>query len=149
MTVSLALLLLAPLLPVDESAYAKLLEAQSGKVVLVDFWATWCPPCREELPVLAALERKWRDKGVVLITISADEPEQERDAREVLSQAGIPLPAYLKRVKSNEDFINSVDRTWSGALPALFLYGREGKMAGSFIGETSADEIERAVRKLL
>jgi thiol-disulfide isomerase/thioredoxin len=134
---------------VDEAAFPRMIAAQRGKIVLVDFWATWCDPCREELPLLAALERKLRARGVVLMTISADEPEQEMAAAEFLSSSGIDGPAYIKRAKSDEDFINSIDRTWSGALPGLFLYDRHGKRAASFVGETNVSDLEKAIRKLL
>lgn len=137
------------LVPIDEAGYRKLLEAHRGKIVLVDFWATWCEPCREELPMLAELERKWRGRGVVLITVSADEPEQERDAYELLRKSGIAMPAYLKQVRDNDAFIRFVDAKWSGALPALFLYDREGNKAASLVGETTREEIEAAVSKLL
>lgn len=144
-----ALALASGLLPVDEEGYRKLLKAHRGKVVLVDFWATWCEPCREELPVLAALERRLRDRGLALITISADEPEKERDARAFLDKCGIRMPAYLKKARKDEDFINFIDPTWSGALPALFLYDRGGRKVQAFIGETEAADIAAAVGKLL
>jgi thiol-disulfide isomerase/thioredoxin len=147
---ALLALLAAPLLqPVDEQGFVRLLEAGRGKVVLVDFWATWCEPCRAEMPVLVELERKLRDRGFVLLTISADEPEEERQAFDFLKKTGAPMPAYIKRAQNDENFINAIDRKWSGALPALFLYGRQGSRAQSFIGETPAQEIEAAVRKLL
>ena len=57
--------------------------------------------------------------------------------------------AYIKRARNDEDFINAIDRKWTGALPALFLYDRQGRKAASFIGETEASEIEAALRKLL
>lgn len=139
----------ASLLSMDEAGFQQALASQRGKVVLFDFWATWCDPCRAELPVLASLEQKLRKRGFVLITVSADEPEQERDAAELLLKSGIRSPGYIKRARNDENFINSIDRKWSGALPALFLYDREGKRAASFIGETEAAEIEAAVAKLL
>jgi thiol-disulfide isomerase/thioredoxin len=144
-----ALLAPAPLSPIDEGGYGKLLASHRGRVVLVDFWATWCEPCRAEMPALAGLEKKWRARGLVLLTVSADEPEQERDARAFLAGAGVTGTAYIKRARSDEDFINAIDRKWTGALPALFLYDRQGRKAASFIGETEASEIEAALRKLL
>lgn len=142
----LALLAAARLMPVDEGGFQKLIEARRGQIVLVDFWATWCAPCREEMPQLVALEKKWRDRGLVLVTISADEPEQEPDAFQFLQKNGVRFPAWRKNAKSDEDFINSIDRKWSGALPALFLYDRQGRKVQSFIGETEMGEIEAALR---
>ena len=135
--------------PLDEAGFKSTLAGHRGKVVLFDFWATWCEPCRDEMPVLAAIEKDLRGRGFVLVTVSADEPEQEAAAAEFLRSHGVRPPAYIKRARSDEDFINFIDRKWSGALPALFLYDREGKRAASFIGETDKAEIEAAIRKLL
>jgi hypothetical protein len=61
----------------------------------------------------------------------------------------VPGPAYIKRVGNDEKFIDSVDPKWSGALPALFLYDRQGRKVKSYIGETDMAALEAAVRKLL
>ncbi len=132
----------------DEDVFSRTL-ANSGKVVLFDFWATWCDPCRAELPALVKLERKWRGRGLVLVTISADEPEQEVPALRFLLKSGVRFPAYVKHVKNDELFIDSIDRKWSGALPGVFLYDRAGQKAASFIGETDNTEIEKALGRLL
>jgi thiol-disulfide isomerase/thioredoxin len=135
--------------PVDEAGYAKLVAAHKGKVVLVNFWATWCVPCRAEMPELVKLEQKLRARGFDLITISADQPEQEGAAAKVLKDFKVPGPAYLKKPVDDDKFINSIDPKWGGALPGLFLYDRTGKKVRSFIGETPMKDVEAAIEKLL
>jgi hypothetical protein len=101
------------------------------------------------LPELVQLERQWHGRGLVLVTVSADEPEREASALQFLLKSGVRFPAYLKRVKNDERFIDSIDTKWSGALPGLFLYDRSGRKVASFIGETDASEVEKALEKLL
>ena len=134
--------------PMNESEFARMLKARRGKIVLFDFWATWCEPCRAEMPQLVKLREKYRHRGLVLLTVSADEPEAEAAALQFLKKTGIHRPAYIKRVKNDEAFIDSIDTKWSGALPALFLYDRTGARAASFFGETDPADIERALARL-
>jgi thiol-disulfide isomerase/thioredoxin len=115
----------------------------------VSFWATWCVPCREEVPQLVALEKRLQPKGLKVVFISADEVDSEMDARRFLIGKNVPLPSYQKVVKNDDKFIEGLDPKWSGALPALFLYDRNGKQVKNFIGETSMPAIEAAVKKLL
>ena len=142
-------LLLASLSPVDEAAFQKLVVVHRGKVVLYDFWATWCEPCRAELPQLIRLRAKLKARGFELVTISADEPEQAADAEKLLKKSGAPRPAFRKQALKDDQFINAIDPKWSGALPALFLYDRSGRKVMSFIGETEISVIESAIQKLL
>lgn len=139
----------ARLAPLDEAAFQKLAASHKGSVVLLDFWATWCEPCRAELPQLVALEGRYRARGFKLIAISCDEPEQEAGALEFLKKQRAPLPAYIKRAKDDDKFINSIDPKWSGELPALFLYDREGRKVKSFFGETDMAALEATLKKLL
>ncbi len=133
------------LIPVDEAAYQKLVASHKGRVLLVDFWATWCEPCRKEMPALVKLQQS---RKFQLVTISADEPEQEAGAKTFLTKNGVADPVYVRRAKDDDKFINSVDPKWSGALPALFLYDKTGKKVRSFVGETPLKDIEAALAKL-
>ena len=137
------------LIKVDETAYPKTLALKKGKVVLVNFWATWCEPCRKEMPELSKMYNALKAKGLELITISADEPEDEKAAIAFLSKAGIGDPAYLKQAKNDDKFISGIDAKWSGALPALILYDKTGKKVKVWIGETDLKQLEAEIRKLL
>jgi thiol-disulfide isomerase/thioredoxin len=142
-------LLLAALIPIDETGFQKLVTEHKGKVVLYSFWATWCDSCRAEMPQLIKLQARLKARGLELVTISADEPDQAAAAEKVLKQFGSPSPAYRKQARKDEQFIDAIDPDWSGALPALFLYDRSGRKVRSFIGETEMATIEAAIQKLL
>ena len=141
--------ILLALNPLDEAGFQKLTAAHKGKVVLYQFWATWCDSCRAEMPQLIKLNEKLKSRGFELVTISADDPEQDADAEKIIKQNRAPEPAYRKDTKKDEQFINAIDPAWSGALPAMFLYDRNGRKVKSFIGETDTATIEAAVSKLL
>jgi thiol-disulfide isomerase/thioredoxin len=136
--------------PVNEQNYPQVVSSYRGKVVLVDFWATWCKPCRVELPQLVKLQAKLQAKGLQVVTISADEPDAEPSALKFLKDTGATgLPAYVKRPQNDDRFINAIDKTWGGELPMIVIYDKAGKPAKIFKGETPLAQIEAAVAKLL
>ena len=139
----------AQLIPLNAAAYARMVQSHRGKVVLVDFWATWCEPCREELPKLVALSKKLGSSKFQLVTVSADEPENEAAAASLLDKERAGLPRYIKQSDDDQVFIDAIDKKWSGALPALFLYNPSGARIASFIGDSDPGEVEAAVRKAL
>jgi len=138
-----------PLVKVNETLYPKLIAERKGKVVLVDFWATWCVPCRKEMPLVAKLEAKLKAKGFVVVTISSDELDNEPAARAYLKEAGITTTGYIKAPKDDDAFIRQIDPKWGGELPALVLYDKTGKKVKVWKGETAIAEIETVVSKLL
>ena len=137
------------LLTFNEDVHRQVLAESKGKVVLFNFWATWCAPCIKEMPLLVELERNLQPKGFRLVTVSADEPEEKGAALKLLQQHNVPAPAYLKSVEDDEKFIDAIDEHWYGALPALFLYDRTGKLIKSFIGETEMPVIKKAINGAL
>ncbi len=135
--------------PVDEAAFRRLVQSGRGQVTLINFWATWCAPCRAEMPNLVRLEAKLQSRGFRLVTVSADEPEQETEALNFLKEHWVHPPAFIKRPVSDEAFITAVDPKWSGALPASFLFDRSGQKVRAFTGEVDMASLEAAIRKLL
>jgi thiol-disulfide isomerase/thioredoxin len=134
--------------PIDEAGFRRLVSAHRGRILLVDFWATWCAPCREEMPKLVALHSRYA-KETDFITISCDEPEAASQAASFVASKDTPMPRYIRRASDDDQFINAVDPKWSGALPALFLFDRSGRQVKSFIGETDMTQLEAALKKLL
>lgn len=139
----------AELKPVDEAGYAKLVAASRGKVLLVNFWATYCVPCRKEMPQLVVLGARYKAQGLDFVTISADEPEQKKDAAAFLDKAKVAAPAYIRQAKDDDRFAALIDAKWPGALPASFLYDKTGRKVRSFFGEVPLAELEAAIKKLL
>lgn len=139
----------ADLKPVDEAGYSKLVASAKGKVLLVNFWATYCVPCRKEMPQLVALGARYKAQGLEFVTISADEPEQKKDAAAFLDKAKVAAPVYIRQAKDDDKFTAGIDAKWSGALPATFLYDKTGKKVRSFFGEVKLAELEAAIKKLL
>ena len=146
-TLALGKLAAAPyiLTPIDEGGFVKLVGSHKGRPLLIDFWATWCAPCREEMPKLVALHTRYA-RQLDLITISCDEPEAAAQAANFVAAQKAPMPRYIRQTADDDHFINSIDPKWSGALPALFLFDRSGRRVKSFIGETDMAQIEAAIK---
>jgi cytochrome c biogenesis protein CcmG/thiol:disulfide interchange protein DsbE len=120
------------------------LSALRGKVVVVNFWATWCQPCRAEMPALDAFYRKHRDEGLVVLAISLDEPDKEAKVREVMK--AFTFPAALG---TQSDFKGYM-RIWR--LPLTFVVDRSGVLRqNDWFGDPGLDEalLERTVTPLL
>lgn len=76
------------------------LAAQHGKVTIVNFWATWCPPCRKEMPALDAFYRHYHDRGLEMIGLSADRPHDRSEVKKVMQSFSYPA-AMLDDAKSD------------------------------------------------
>jgi thiol-disulfide isomerase/thioredoxin len=137
------------LTPVNEAGYRQLVAAHKGRVLLINFWATWCKPCRAEMPDLVKLAERLQAKGLDMVSISADEPEQEPEARKFMAATKVPGPLFIKNAADDDKFHAAIDAKWMGELPALILYDRNGKKVQSLLGEKPVKDLEAAIAKLL
>lgn len=138
--------------PVDTVTAARLREAvraDSGNVVLVNVWATWCKWCKEEMPGLLDLRKRLAPAGFRLILVSADDEGSAADLGPALDALGVDFPTYMIRDTSDDAFITAMNPKWSGALPASFIYDRSGAMVEMVIGERTAEELSVKVGKYL
>jgi thiol-disulfide isomerase/thioredoxin len=138
--VSILLLTAAALPRVGEEQLLQVIGEHRGKITVVNFWATWCSPCREEFPYLVRLYDERRG-DVVVVSISMDEPDEAELAAAYLEEQNARFPAYLRGFKDFEVFANLVDPSWSGAIPATFVYDREGNRVFSHQGKLTYEEL--------
>lgn len=126
----------------------ELIAARHGRVVLVNVWATWCDPCREEFPDLLRVRRELGPQGLDVVLISADFASQLPQVSGFLMRSGVDFSTYFKTEK-DEKFINALEPRWSGALPMTLLVARDGRRAGFWEGKTSYQTFVAKVRPLL
>ena len=136
---------------IDEAAFAKVLEGHRGQVVLVDFWATWCRPCMELFPHAVQLHRQLADRGLAVISVSFDDPDERRAAAlEFLAKEGAVFQNFISPHGAGTRSVEAFEL--EGPLPQVKLYDRLGKLRkslGGKSGEVDPQELDRAVEELL
>ncbi len=134
---------------VDENGLKAALAQRKGKVVLVDFWATWCEPCRELLPHTIQLQRDFGSKGLDVISLSLDDPEEESAVLGFLVSKGAEIENFISQYGTSPRSMTAFGIS-DGSLPHLKLYDRQGALYRTFrAGEFQPADIDRAVEELL
>ncbi len=98
----------------------------AGKLVLLNFWASWCLPCREEMPAMQDLWQQYRDKGFTVIAVAAD--DNREDVAKYVAKASLDFPVVL-------DVTGRIRRKYEVVgLPMSYLIGRDGRLSGRLLG---------------
>jgi thiol-disulfide isomerase/thioredoxin len=133
----------APLFIVERLAGPPVeLSALKGKVVVVNFWATWCPPCREEMPYLLQIVKDYEAKGVTLVAISNDDLAGQREAVANFVKGHPGLEKYAALGRPEIGFAYQVK-----ALPSVFIVDREGRIRASHQGQASERQLRRWIEE--
>jgi thiol-disulfide isomerase/thioredoxin len=111
-----------------------------GKVVLVDFWATWCPPCREEVPTVVEVYNKYHSQGFEIVGISLDQSRESLD--QFTAANGMPWPQYF----DGQGWNNSIAQQFSiHSIPQMWLLDRQGRL----VTKNGRDDLDGQVAALL
>ena len=134
----------------DASALKQTVAREKGRVVLLNFWATWCVPCREEFPELSKLQTRHQREGLRVIGVSTDFPKERAAVEKFLAGERPSFPNYRKKSGGDDqDFIEAVDSSWGGELPFSVLYDRAGKKVRVYSGSLPLAGAEKEIRRLL
>ncbi len=118
------------------------LSKLKGKVVVVNFWATWCPPCRAEIPGFVDLYKKYKNKGVEIVGISLDQNGWDA-VNPFLQKNNINYPIVV----GNEELSNSYGSI--EAIPTTFIIDKKGYIAEHHVGYFEKEKLEKALKSLL
>ncbi len=114
-----------------------------GKVLVVNFWATWCPPCRKEIPAFIELQDKYGERGLQFVGIAVDQRDAVQDYAEVI---GINYPFLFGELEAIE--VGKAYGNRFGALPFTVVVDRQGKVAFVKQGELSREKAEQMILSL-
>jgi thiol-disulfide isomerase/thioredoxin len=148
---SLAVNSASPLVSVDRGGFDQVIARKAGKVVLVDFWASWCPPCQHAFPHTVQLYQQLQDKGLTVVSVSLDSAADQEKAQYFLDSVGATFENLICTQDNAIEIFEIPD-----AIPYYTLYDRQGRLRYRFSplftdgsqGETPAS-IDQRVQELL
>jgi len=122
-----------------------------AKAVVANFWATWCVPCREEMPELIRFYKEYSPKGVAFVSVSVDDPAAPGDDLiPFMDEMGIPFSVWVpEKNQSPADLIGSLDPNWGGGIPATFVFDPSGAVVEKWFGPVNFDDLVAVVNPLL
>ncbi|PYT81322.1 MAG: hypothetical protein DMG40_09165 [Acidobacteria bacterium] len=135
---------------IDGQGYQKLVQQYHGKPLLVNFWATYCEPCRDEYPMLNELAKRYAPQGLKVVGVNLDQDGDLILMRRFIARYKPIFPNYRKNpAEAEEAFQMAVLPGWNGSLPITIFYAKDGRQVGSFVGERNREAYEGAIRSLL
>jgi len=123
------------------------LEGYKGKALIVNFWARWCGPCRKELPDLAALYEKYRDKGLIVLGVALEDADYRTSVSEFAAAYGVGYPVVLVGASSGVGLMRSLGND-KGGVPFTLTIAPDGRILTKKLGAMNAEEMESAAAAL-
>jgi peroxiredoxin len=130
---------------IDQEGIQQLTRQRNGKILLLNFWATWCQPCVDEFPDLVKISREFDRTKYEVVGISLDDPEDIQKVLSFIRKNNVPFKVQVASVDNTDAFINSLNESWNGAIPATFIYDTSGHLKYFSIGSKSFARFKEAL----
>ncbi len=129
--------------PLKEDVLKEILKESDDKVVVINLWAYWCAPCKEEFPDLVKFGKENSDDSK-LILISLDETgDLESKTKPFLAKNNVDFVSYYNAFDKDEKLITMLDKNWEGAIPSTFFF-KDGKLVKSLVGKQTEKQFKKA-----
>ncbi|MCX7664084.1 MAG: TlpA family protein disulfide reductase [Gemmataceae bacterium] len=128
--------------------FEKAIAAHKGKVVVVDVWGLFCAPCKAKFPSVVKMYKDYAKEGLVVISLSLDEPDQEKEVLAFLKKNDADFPNFI--LKDTEENKDAWDKRFPFmSPPVMHIFGRDGKLVKSLERQKEIDMIEQMVKEQL
>jgi thiol-disulfide isomerase/thioredoxin len=135
---------------IDLAGYQQILAKYRGKPLVVNFWATWCEPCRDEYPMIVDLSKQFKGQGVEVVGVDMDDESDMNLVRRFIARMQPPFPNYRQKTGIDLDkFYEGINPQWKGTMPQTIFYGKDGSVVGFFLGSRPRPQFEQAFRATL
>lgn len=128
----------------DTHGNVQSVQEYKGKVILLNFWATWCVPCQHEMPMLADLERKYADKGLVVLAGSVDDKSSQAQIQPFAEKDKIPFPVLIGATPDQMKQLQLGE-----AIPATAFFDADGKLVARVLGELDKSNLQHRIDWML
>ncbi len=133
----------------DKSKLEKLIKNRKGKVLLLNIWASWCPPCKKEFPDLVKLAEKYKNSKVDIVGLSVDDRNDlQSEVIPFLQKNNVNFKIYIQNFKSVDELISFFPK-WEGAIPLTVIFDKNGREKKFIIGMRDFEFFDKALQEVL
>lgn len=134
---------------IDRAKLEKLIKNRKGKVLLLNIWASWCPPCKKEFPDLVKLAEKYKNSKVEIVGLSVDDKSDlNSEVIPFLQKNNVNFKIYIQNFKSVEELISFFPK-WEGAIPLTLIFDKNGREKKFIIGMRDFNFFDKAIQEVL
>ncbi|HEX8493831.1 MAG TPA: TlpA disulfide reductase family protein [Pyrinomonadaceae bacterium] len=125
-------------------------DTAQPRPLLINFWATWCNPCREEFPDLVRIDKDYKTRNLDFVIVSLDDPSEIKgEVPRFLRRMRAQMLAFLLNASEPNEAISAVDPEWAGGMPATFLLNAAGQVVYKHLGPIKPEELRAELEKVM